>query len=101
MSDEHTVAIVNFEGHVKRAARRVREALAKDDRIRQLRIDIEISGPITGELLIVYKLSDGGYNDDSTVKGHSLDSCVEEFMRRKGWDSTHAPKSITYEEIPF
>ncbi len=98
---EQTVAIVSFEGAVKREARAVREALKTCDSISGFHMEIVASGPINdGEVNIVYKLCPNSSGYDA-VEGSSVKECVAEMVRRHGWDLMNKPKAISYQEVPF
>jgi hypothetical protein len=104
MVEEHTVAIVSFEGAVKREARRIVETLKKADLGGSFMLDIRVKGPIQeSSLKITYELGDDKY-DGTSVKGGTSQAVIDEFLRRKGWKATNDPKEITYsgdQEIPF
>ena len=94
---EHTVAIVSFEGALKREIKRVREQLQKVESISAMHLEIQVAGNIhEGDLKLTYRL--GQYA--GVVEGDSLLPVVEEFMRRHGWEKVHTPLAIGYERIP-
>ena len=98
MSEEHSVAIVSFEGALKREVKRIRKELQKVDSLSSMRIDIEVSGPVhSGDIRIQFCVGSGYGNN---VKGDSLNACVDEFLRRNGWEAIHKAKLLTYEKIP-
>lgn len=110
MSEEHTIAIVSFEGAVKREGKRVREALKSATEAgilnNEFQFTISVSGRILdGEVKLVYSLArEYGYDK---VEGDTTNSVVDEFLRRKGWDKLHKPLAISFNEqktddkIPF
>ena len=97
---EQTVAIVNFEGAIKREVRAIREALKLVDSISSFTVAVRASGRVNeNEVDIEYEVGGNKYNDE--VKGSTMKECLAEFLRRNGWDAANAPKAITYGEIPF
>lgn len=64
--------------------------------IANMRIDIEISGRVTGDLMLVYKISDGSYNTAGSTKSHNAVAALEEFLRRRGWDSKNTVALLSY-----
>jgi hypothetical protein len=98
MSEEQTVAIVSFEGAVKREARRLKEALEKANLGGGFELHIRVSGPINEpSLKISYTLGDDTFSG-VTVTGDSSQAVLDEFLRRKGWKANHDPKAITYRD---
>lgn len=96
---EHTVAIVSFEGALKREVKRIRRQLALDETMSSFMIRIDASGRVdSGEVDISFGVGDSSYG--ATVNGDGLDTVVEELMRRRGWTARHAPKALFYEKIP-
>lgn len=115
MNDEHVVAIVSFEGAVKREVKRIREALrpAVEAKlmINDFGFQIKVSGRVLdGEVKLSYKIGEYDFMAKE-VEGDSPNAVVDEFLRRKGWASIHAPLAIsmdkqkplveTEDEIPF
>ena len=106
MTDEHSIAIVSFEGAVKRKVRAVRDKLAQLQEIgedKSFDLTIDVSGRTDGDLKIEYRLEGIAYGSTS-VKGNSIDEVVEEYLRRKGWNKTHqvlALPKAEVDEIPF
>ena len=99
-NNEHTIAIVSFEGAIKREVRRVREEMKKCERVSELYLEINASGRIEdGDVKIEYQVGQSSY-DSSKVRGDSLQACLDEFLRRHGWQQVHNPKAIGYEKIP-
>ena len=98
-TDEHLVAIVSFEGALKREIKRVRRELAKLDSLPYMRLVIQASGRLhDGDMKLTYSLSDE-YSIDTT-KGDAIQPVIDEFMRRHGWQAIHAPKAIGYSKVP-
>ncbi len=96
---EQTVAIVSFEGAVKREVKAVREAIKLCDSVSYFQLSIFASGQVNdGEVKIEYKISEGSYGDD--VIGHNVKECLSEFLRRHGWNHANKPIAISYDGIP-
>lgn len=94
---EHTIAIVSFEGALKREIKRVRKEMQKVDSLSHFHISIEAEGRLhEGEVKLTYAI--GQYS--GLVKGDSIQACVDEYLRRNGWETIHDPKALTYEKIP-
>ena len=105
-TDEHTIAIVSFEGAVKREVTRLRSKLkpAAEAGIitgNEFKFKIECSGRIVdGEMKLEYELS--GVYGLHAVKGNSPNAVLDEFLRRQGWEKVNAPLQISAsEDIPF
>ena len=56
---------------------------------------IQAEGRVRGDLKITYKLTDANY-DGNSVKGAQLVPILEEFFRRRGWQSKNDPKELPY-----
>ncbi len=98
--EEQTVAIVSFEGAVKREVKAIREALKLCDTLSEFQFTVTASGPInSGEVKISYRLSKDTYGSTG-VKGNNVKECLAEFLRRHGWDRTNKPIAISYDGIP-
>ena len=98
--EEQTVAIVSFEGAVKREVKAVREALKLCDNLSEFQLTITASGPInSGEVKVSYGLSKNTYGT-AEVKGNNVKECLSEFLRRHGWDCINKPIAISYDGIP-
>lgn len=101
MTDEHTVAIVSFAGALKREIKRVRRKLQRDERMSEFSIEIDVKGRVhDGDVKLTYSVCPSSWQNSDAVKGDDLDACVEELMRRRGWQSVHAPVAIGYERVP-
>lgn len=111
MQDEQMIAIVSFEGAVKREVKRVREGLkpAAEAGIvssNEFTITVKATGRILdGEIKLIYGLSCDYYNGN-LVEGNSLSEVLQEVLRRKGWQKVNEPISISFDkvkeiEIPF
>jgi len=113
MQDEHLVAIVSFEGAVKREVTRLREKLkpAAEKGVlsgNEFYFIITASGRILdGELLLKYSLQRNSY-EYNPVAGNSPNAVTDEFLRRAGWEKINAPLAISAkppvqdnDEIPF
>ncbi len=95
---EHTVAIVSFEGALKREIKRLRKELQKVDSLSSFYVDMEVEGNLhQGDVRLTYKVGQASYD---CVKGDSLQACLDEFLRRKGWKDVHDAKLLSYEKIP-
>ena len=93
---EHVVAIVSFEGALKREIKRVREQLRQCDALSNFSLTIHAEGRLhEGEVKLTFGL--GSWNNE--VKGDALNAVIEEFMRRNGWEALHAPKALAYNKI--
>lgn len=100
MSDEHTVAIVSFEGALKREIKRLRNKLKAVDEISEFQLIIEASGRVNdGEVKLAFKLSPNTWGG-STVTGRELRAVEEEMLRRHGWQKKNDPLAIAYERVP-
>lgn len=87
---------MNIEDALKTAAVSTREQLQLIESISEFTLEISISGRThDGDLKIEFELK-GGWADRSPVKGGRLDAVVKEFLRRNGWDSTHAPLCLSF-----
>lgn len=102
MQTERRVAIVSFEGTLKREIKRVREQLKNCKRLPEFSLLIKAHCRVTkGDVSLSYELAEDFYSlYPEVVKGDSLQAVVDEFLRRHGWSVLHAPKVVSYEEIP-
>lgn len=99
MSDEHTVAIVSFEGAIKREIKKVREQLKRVDGLNSFIFTVRSEGRVLdGDIKLAFKISKEYGSDE--VEGARLSPVLDEFMRRQGWKKVNAPLSIGYEKIP-
>ena len=99
MSDEHTVAIVSFQGAIKREVKRIRNKLAMDESLSEFCFEITASGRVhEGTVKLAFAIGSSTYN--TSLDGDDADEVIEEFMRRRGWKARHAPKALAYEKIP-
>ena len=97
-NDQHHVAIVSFEGAIKREIKRVREALARDETLSAMRLIIKAEGSMTGDLKLEYSIAVSEYSP--AVSGDNLNAVADEFMRRRGWSAVHEAKALIYHKIP-
>jgi len=98
--EEQTIAIVSFEGAVKREVKALREAIQLCDSVSYFYLNISASGPVNdGEVKIEYRISDSSYGSGG-VEGNNVKECLAEFLRRHGWDRVNKPKAISYDGIP-
>lgn len=96
---EHTVAIVSFEGALKREIKRIRKMLQADESLHQFDLRVEISGRChDGDIDLAYSLGENSYS--TRVSANTIHATVDEFLRRRGWQALNAPKAIGYEKIP-
>lgn len=111
MSEEHQIAIVSFEGAIKREIKRVRERLkpaAEQGTLKsnEFRFTIEGRGRILdGEVKLSYKICDNHYGSNE-IEARGVDPLVDELLRRSGWKAVNAPLEIAFDktredEIPF
>lgn len=71
----------------------VRSALGEMN-ISSFTVDVRISGRTLSdadECLVTYEVS-AGY--DHSVKGDSIEACLNELRRRLGWHKVHMPKAL-------
>lgn len=66
---------------------RVRKMFASRD-VGECNITINASGRTDSEEMKITFSVDGAW-DDKRVTGNSLDACLDEFFRRKGWQKAH------------
>lgn len=103
-NDEHLVAIVSFEGAMKREMKRVRQQLqaAVDGGVslNEFHLKVSCGGRVSsGEVKLEYSIAASDYGTDM-VKGANLGEVVAEFLRRRGWSQVNAPKALAYDKIP-
>ena len=98
---EHQIAIVSFDGAIKREVRRIKEKLKQVESLSRFSIEIEVDGSLhdTG-FTVKYKVSDGRFGGVA-VEGNNLEACAEELLHRFGWDRAHQPKEITDQSVPI
>lgn len=106
MSNEHTIAIVSFEGAVKREVARIRNKLkpAAESGVltgNEFTFDISASGRILdGEVKLSFTIK--GVYGINAVTGNSPDEVMAEYLRRAGWEKVNTPLALSSsEEIPF
>jgi len=95
---EQTVAIVSFEGAIKREVKAIRAALACCDSVSDMCLTIKATGRVSGSDGIKLVFSLGEYSDK--VEGDTMRETLSEYLRRHGWDQTHKPKSISFQDVP-
>ncbi len=97
-----------FEKLLIQEVTELRTLAQKSDEWTEFRIDIEVRGRVhSGELLIEFSIGEG--YGDSAAKGKSLRAALQEFVRRKDWNSKNQPLMISYtgekeeasDDIPF
>ena len=97
---EQTIAIVSFEGAVKREVKALREAIKCCDSVSYFQLVVTASGAVNdGEVNIEYRITDSSYGSGG-VSGNNVKECLSEFLRRHGWDQTNKPIAISYDGIP-
>lgn len=96
MSDEQTVAIVSFTGAIKREIVKAKKLLARDENLSYFTIRIEAKGRIDGDVKITFAVGDSEYSTD--VSGNNLEPCIEELLRRRGWQKRNDPLMLTTTE---
>lgn len=97
---EHTVAIVSFEGALKREIKRVRNKLKLTEEVSEFNLTIVAKGRVNdGEVKLSFGLAPSVYGG-SVVEGRELNAVVEEFLRRHGWHKKNDPVAISYEKVP-
>lgn len=107
MSEEHTVAIVSFEGAIKREVKRIRERLKPAAELigNAFQFEIQARGRILdGEVKLEYTIA--GLYGENKVEGRDVNSVLEEYLRRSGWNAVNKPLEIAFDklkeqEIPF
>ncbi len=98
MTDEHVVAIVSFEGALKREIKRVRKELQKVDDLSSFSLKMEVKGRVhEGDVKLSYGI---GSEYGTEVTGDSLNAVLDEYLRRHGWKKVHEVKALSYEKIP-
>ena len=98
--EEQTVAIVSFEGAVKREVLAVREAIKCCDTISHFELTVVASGAVNdGDVKVTYSIAEDSYGTKK-VKGNNVKECLSEFLRRHGWDRVNKPIAISYDGIP-
>lgn len=45
---------------------------------------------------IEYRVGEGSYSYES-VTGDSIQACLDEYLRRNGWNQAHAPLALTHD----
>lgn len=99
--DEHSVAIVSFEGAIKREVQRIRQKLLVASNAglllsNYLYLSISAKGRITdGEIKIQFTLYENEYASNP-VNGNSSQTVTEEFLRRAGWQKVNDPIAISF-----
>lgn len=90
------VAIVSFEGMIKRKAIEIKRRLVALESESGMILTVKAEGPIhNGELKFSYKL-EGSY--DIGVTGNSLDAVIDEWMRQRGWKKANKPLMLSQGE---
>lgn len=98
LQEQHTVAIVSFEGAIQREARSICEALKLTDES-SYKVTVTMRGRVDENTCkISYTMSDDGYGDD--VKGSIMQETLAEYLRRKGWKKNNDPIAIPFNGVP-
>ncbi len=99
-TEEHQVAIVSFEGALKREIKRIRQELQKCDDLSSFNLTITASGRLhDGTVKLKFSLAPDDYGYGG-VEGDSINPVLEELLRRHGWEKVHSPKALAYEKVP-
>lgn len=61
-----------------------------------LRMDIEVSGRVTGDLSVQYKFGADSYHGPDSAASHNILAALEEFLRRKNWAAKNSALLISY-----
>lgn len=80
---------------IKKAALELRAEFDNKD-LGSMTLDIKVSGRIHGELKISYELCE---QYDAGVKGARLYPVLEEYFRRRGWNTLNAPIALPAPEL--
>jgi len=97
VTQEHHVAIVSFEGALKREIKRIRNELKNCEDFAHMIFKIEADGNVnSGNIKLTYQLC----GPKAVVTGDSIQAVLDECLRRHGWEKIHAPKALSYERIP-
>ncbi|KKL77591.1 hypothetical protein LCGC14_2033370 [marine sediment metagenome] len=90
------VAIVSFDGMIRRKSIEIKRQLSVLTQLSEFQVEITIKGRVhDGDLKFKYSV---GPEYGPKVTGNNLDTAVEEFMRRQGWEKDHAPLQISQGE---
>jgi len=82
----------HLHAYFTEATQHVRERLGEAN-ISAFHLEIQSKGrTLTGEFLTTYILANEYYSDK--VAGDTLPAVIDEFLRRKGWETRHAPKAL-------
>jgi len=95
---DQTVAIVSFEGAVKREIKRVVSQLRIVESLSNFRVIIRASGELSADSMKLEFEVGPEYGDK--VTSNSLQEAVTEFMRRHGWDEMHKIRQVTFNGVP-
>ena len=91
--EEQTIAIVSFQGALKREIVRMINRLKQDETFSYLSFDMKVTGRVDSDVKIEFNLYD---DDGSHVKGNNIDTMVDEALRRRGYAKIHAPLMLTH-----
>tara|TARA_Y100000310_G_scaffold244753_1_gene249631 strand:- start:1336 stop:1875 length:540 start_codon:yes stop_codon:yes gene_type:complete len=98
--ETHTVTIMSFDGALQREVKRIKNTMKQIDSLNGFDIRIKAEGTFDDDSFkITYEVDSTSYNT-SSVEGNSMQECVDEFMRRHGWDEMHKVKQIADNSIP-
>ena len=78
---------------IVQAAKEIREEFNSHD-IAHMRLEISVSGRVTGDLKIVFGVDDSTYG--TLVTSHDLRAALFEFNRRHGWEAENEAMLLSY-----
>ena len=85
---------LSFIRALKAETLRIREIFA-DANAPSMSIHIRCGGQVDhGDIAITFDIGESQYGD--SVKGNSIEQCIEEYFRRKGWKRDHDAILISY-----
>lgn len=88
----------NLHRELALAITELRSRLDKANIGSSFRLDIEVSGRISGgDVLVSYRL--GHSYGSANPTGARLSPVIDEFLRRNGWDETNAPLALESPEF--
>lgn len=99
MSTEPMAVILNTQTIVKNSFIQAVSKLKRDETLSWVGIKAEFTGRPDGQMKMEYVVYDNEYSPEKGVRGFNLDAAVEEILRRRGYDKTHAPLMISSSNI--
>lgn len=86
------MAYDQLQAYFAEAVKDIRRRLGAEN-IADMSISLSAEGrTLSGDVKLEYSIGDRW--GAGIVKGHSLEKCVEEYIRRHGWNERHAPKCL-------